>query len=351
MRSSEGRANAAAEIRPGHFVGRCGGVVTVRALLLLVALVTMLLPRELTVHQLLPLANAEESPGKRIALSFDDVPRGPGAFVAPAERPAMLIAALRAAGVEQAAFFVNPARIAPADGDARTIDAYVAAGHVIANHTNSHPHLSAMSAADYLTDIDRAEAWLRGRPGYRPWFRYPFLDEGGRDKAKRDAVRAGLAERGLSNGYVTVDGSDWHMEQLAVDARRAGKDIDLDALRDLYVETHLESAEFADRLAQRAIGSSPAHMLLLHETDLAALFVDDLVAALREAGWTIVTADAAFADPIYRALPDVPFANGTLTEMLAWEQDLPPPRWYERNDTAIAAPLFAARVLHEETRP
>ena len=46
--------------------------------------------------------------------------------------------------------------------------------------------------ASHWHTVDAAELWLKGRPGYRPWFRYPFLDEGGRDKAKRDAVREGL---------------------------------------------------------------------------------------------------------------------------------------------------------------
>jgi hypothetical protein len=34
-------------------------------------------------------------------------------------------------------------------------------------------------------------------------------------------------------------------------------------------------------------------MMLLHETDLAALYIGDLVRALRRAGWTVVSADAA----------------------------------------------------------
>ena len=73
----------------------------------------------------------------------------------------------------------------------------------------------------------------------------------------------------------------------------------------------------------------------------------DLVAALRRAGWTIVTADEAFADPVAAARPDVPVAQGTLTEALAWERGLPAPRWYARNDTRLADRLFAERVLHE----
>jgi peptidoglycan/xylan/chitin deacetylase (PgdA/CDA1 family) len=302
---------------------------------------------------LLPLAacatSAPEPSGKRIALTFDDVPRGPGAFLSQEERTRRLIGALRSARVRQAAFFVNPGFLENPEraGGEQRIAAYVAAGHVLANHSWSHPRLNAMSADAYLADIDRAEQWLRGRQGRRPWFRFPFLDEGGSDKAKRDAVRAGLAARGLRNGYVTVDGSDWNIERLTVDAVRAGKRIDMDALRDLYVETHVEAAEFYDALARRTIGRSPAHVLLLHETDLAALYVTDLVAALRARGWEIVTADEAYRDSLRTAKPNVPSAQGTLIEAMAWERGLPPPRWYERNNMRVAGALYAQRVLHE----
>ena len=90
-----------------------------------------------------------------------------------------------------------------------------------------------MAAEDYLADIDRAEAWLKPRAGHRPWFRFPFLNEGRQDKVKRDAIRAGLAARGLRNGYVTAESSDWHMETLTIAAKAAGKTMDMDALRDL----------------------------------------------------------------------------------------------------------------------
>ena len=284
---------------------------------------------------------------KRIALTFDDAPRAVGAFFTKQERARRLIASLKKARVEQAAFFVNPGNV-HAPGDEALVDSYVRAGHVIANHSFSHLHLNQLSAADYLADIDKAEVWLKPRHGYRPWFRYPFLDEGGKDKAKRDAVRVGLAARGLHNGYVTAEGSDWNIEQLAVDAKKAGKTIDMAALRDLYVETHVQAADFADALMVKTIGRSPPHVMLLHETDLAALYVADLVKALRADGWEIVTADTAYADPLKTAAPDVPSANGTLTELLAWEKGLPAPRWYERNDLRVANPLFAERVLHEK---
>lgn len=286
---------------------------------------------------------------KRIALTFDDVPRARGAFFTPDERTARLIAALKLARVRQAAFFVTPGNLARPDGvgGEQRINAYVRAGHVIANHSFSHQPLSTTATADYIADIDRAEAWLNGRNGRRPWFRFPFLNEGRGDKVKRDSVRAALKARGLRNGYVTVDGSDWNLEALTATAVAAGKSVDMAALRNLYVETMVEAADFNDRLARQTIGRSPAHVLLLHETDLAALFISDLVEGLRKAGWKIVTADQAFADPIGRAMPDVPSAQGTLTEALAWEKGLPAPRWYESIAPRVADPIFARRVLKE----
>lgn len=296
---------------------------------------------------LLALLSAPVAAQKRIALTFDDVPRGRGAFLSPDERTRMLIAALRKASVRQAAFFVNPGKLTDPVADQRRIRAYVAAGHVLANHSATHPALSDVTPQAYLADIDRAELWLKAQKGHRAWFRYPYLNEGRKDKAKRDAVRARLAARGLRNGYVTADGYDWHIEALAVKAVADGKAIDRAALRDLYVETQVGAAEFADALARKAIGRSPAHVLLLHETDLAALYIGDLVSALKARGWQIVTADAAYADPLAMEASryDTPSAQGTLTEMLAWAKGLPAPRWYERNDEALLTRLFDARVL------
>ncbi|HYJ30964.1 MAG TPA: polysaccharide deacetylase, partial [Allosphingosinicella sp.] len=50
---------------------------------------------------------APEQGRKRIAFSFDDVPRHDGAFFSPDERAAALIAALRRGRVRQAGFFVT----------------------------------------------------------------------------------------------------------------------------------------------------------------------------------------------------------------------------------------------------
>lgn len=290
---------------------------------------------------------------RRIAISFDDVPRNAGAWLTPDERTEMLIAELSQAAVRQAVFFVNPGALARPDGvggEAR-IAAYVAAGHVIANHGFSHMKLSDSGVDEYVADIDAAETWLADRPGHRPWFRFPFLDEGRADRVKRDAVRAALAQRGLSNGYVTIDASDWNVESLTIAAVAADTPMDRVRLRDHYLRAHVEAADFYDRLAVQTLGRSPAHILLLHETDVAALFIADLVAALRADGWTIISADEAYADPIAQVMSETPSAQGTLTEAMAWERGLPAPRWYRYNDVDLATARFHRDVLGLEDTP
>lgn len=295
-------------------------------------------------HENRPVTQSDGA--KRIALSFDDAPRGPGAFLDIDIRPQLLTDALKRAGVKQAAFFSNPGRIDPSNDAEAQLRTYSRAGHVLGNHTATHPILSDVTAERFLADIAAAELWLKPEKGYRPWFRFPQLDEGGKNVAKRDAVRAGLKAQGLRNGYVTADGWDWFLENLTVKAKNSGKRMDLNKLRDLYVETHIQSANFAEGLAQRTLGRSPAHMLLLHETDLAALYIEDLVAALRADGWTIITADEAYRDPMGRLPPPViADANGTLIQMLSWDKGTKGPRWFERNEPDVMTKLFNARVL------
>jgi peptidoglycan/xylan/chitin deacetylase (PgdA/CDA1 family) len=285
---------------------------------------------------------------KRIALSFDDVPRTPGAFMTPQQRTERLIAALRRARVAQAAFFINPGNLQQPWGAGREgqIAAYVRAGHVIGNHSYDHPHLSEIGAAAFVANIDQAAQWLNGRSGYRPWFRFPFLDEASRDIPAREAVRAALRERHLQNGYVTVDGMDWLLDQLINDAHSAGRAVDMNALRDLYIRILVESAEFSDRLARDALHRQPVQVVLMHETDIEALFVADAVAALRARGWRIVPIDQAFRDPIATAEPDSPYLSSRIGALASLpgqpQRELSPPS----NRVDLITQAFDREVLH-----
>ncbi|MEJ0058904.1 MAG: polysaccharide deacetylase family protein [Terricaulis sp.] len=255
-----------------------------------------------------PAPVAADAPRREIALTYDDSPRDPGPFMDGPERARRIVAGLREAGVAEAMFFANPGHITGPEGEAR-LRTFTDAGHVLANHSNTHPNLRDVTAEQYLADVAEADRVLRPMKGFVPIFRFPYLSEGDTVE-KRDAVRAGLIALGYAQGYVTTDSYDWRIDQLAREAVAAGKEIDMDALRDFYVRTAVESAGYYDRMAVAVLGRSPRHVMLLHETDLAAYFTPDLVAGLRADGWTIIPATEAFADPIATEMPNTLALSG-----------------------------------------
>ena len=249
-----------------------------------------------------------DAPQRQIALSFDDAPRGHGQLLSGRARTAKLIEALKRTGVKGAGFFVLTENVEKFGGGRARIEAYQAAGHVLANHTHSHPSLHRTEVDRFLEDVDRASGILSRFNDTTDLFRFPFLHEGDTHE-KRIAVRNGLAERGLRNAYVTVDTYDWYLQALVDEAIQAGHRLDRNTLCQVYVDTLVESVEFYDSIAQDVLGRSPRHVLLLHENDLAALFVDDLVIRLRELGWNIIPITDAYEDEIARSAPNTLFNN------------------------------------------
>jgi peptidoglycan/xylan/chitin deacetylase (PgdA/CDA1 family) len=259
-----------------------------------------------------PQADANSTPPppavREIAFTFDDAPMPDSQYMTGPARTERLIAALARADVNGAMIFSVGDPASSEQGRAR-LAAYAAAGHVIANHSNTHRSANRMSAEEFLADVGQADVTLRPMPGFRPFFRFPYLDAGETNE-KRDALRTGLTRMGYAHGYVTVDTWDWHMAGEVDAALAQGRDVDWDAVGEVYVDVLVRSAEFYDSAARRWLGRSPRHVMLLHENDLAALFIDDAAAALRARGWRIVSAERAFADPISRSAPDTLYLNG-----------------------------------------
>jgi peptidoglycan-N-acetylglucosamine deacetylase len=161
-------------------------------------------------------------------------------------------------------------------------------------------------------------------------------------------VRAGLRTMNYAQGYVTVDNYDWYLNALANSAKKAGQAIDEAALRDLYVEILVEAIEFYDGIAVKTLNRSPRHVLLLHENDLAVLFIGDLIAALRKRGWTIVTPEVAYADPIAEIEPDTLFLGQGRVAAIAHTKGVKPVDLvHEREDETVLDKIFAERVLKD----
>ena len=230
---------------------------------------------------------------KEIAITIDDAPMG-GTHLTGIERSQKIIQALKET-YTQATFFVNPKKMN--EEGIKRIDAYEKAQHLIANHSFSHHELNRVDAATYSEDIKKGHEALKHYTYFVKYFRFPYLREGDTQE-KRDGVRKTLKELGLKNGYVTVNTYDWHMNNLYQNAIKANRAVNMDEFKKIYIRILIDAANYYDKMAVDSLGRSPRHTLLLHENDLTAYFLKDLILALKKDGWSIITADYAYRDPI-----------------------------------------------------
>ncbi|WP_394203839.1 polysaccharide deacetylase family protein [Marinagarivorans algicola] len=255
-----------------------------------------------------------------IALSFDDAPTASSAVMSGVDRTTAIIKALKEGAVPDALFFVTTNNI-QIKGRER-LNQYVQAGYHLGNHSHAHLSANKVSVNDFMSDAYQAHLILKAYGSTEPYFRFPYLHYG-QNKEAVNALQSHLAELGYSNGYVTADNFDWYINAALVKAKKAGKTIDYERLGDLYVDVIWQGIMFYDGIAIKTLGRSPKHVLLLHENDVAALFLPKLIRHIKKMGWNIITPKQAYADPIAKIIPDVLFHKQGRVAALAHSKGMP----------------------------
>lgn len=235
-----------------------------------------------------------------------------------AERNQAILNALKAHRTK-AALFVIGRNIEDEEGK-KLLAAWDQAGHMIANHTYSHRNLNAPDADvnAYKDDILQADALLKQYPRFRKFFRFPFLKEGD-TAAKRDAVRTFLTEHGYRNGHVTIDASDWFIDQRLTARLKENPATDVKPYRNYYLRHMWERANYYNSLSRRVTDYQIRHTMLVHFNLLNALFLGDLIAMFIKKGWMPIDAELAFNDKVFAAQPNVLPAGESLIWSLAKE--------------------------------
>jgi peptidoglycan/xylan/chitin deacetylase (PgdA/CDA1 family) len=251
-----------------------------------------------------------------IAFTFDDGPHtSDGPRLNAQQRNTAMLAALAKHKVK-AALFVTCGNGADTPAGLALARAWGDAGHVVGNHTMTHPDLHKTALPDYQREIMDCDRIISGLPGYRKWFRFTFLREGNTPE-KRDGMRAFLARENYRNAYVSLDTSDWRLNDKLVELLKRDPQADVSAIRSAYLG-HIKQRALAYRaLSQQLQGRDIAQVILLHHNLINAMWLDDVIAMFREMGWTITTPQAAFADPVYALAPDRPVAGQSLLLSMA----------------------------------
>jgi peptidoglycan/xylan/chitin deacetylase (PgdA/CDA1 family) len=149
------------------------------------------------------------------------------------------------------------------------VRAMAAAGHRVANHSDTHPDFTTLTASQQVAQLDRAEAVIRGLTGAttHPWFRFPF---GASNPAAIDTVN--------DQGYGCIG---WTVDTLGWKGTSGGQSVDS------VVDRVLDTAR-AGQIVLMHVGANPDD-----GTTLDADALPRIIDGLRAAGYRFVTLDAA----------------------------------------------------------
>lgn len=231
-----------------------------------------------------------------IALSLDDAPTPGTALFSGIDKTKAIIQKLQEVNSPAIGIFALGINAQGAQNRER-LRMYGEAGHILANHSYSHYRLKDVTAQAFVEDIQKAHECLSSLPNFRPLFRFPFLCKG-KDTQQRQEVMQALKDMGYRAGYVTVNNHDYYINKLVLEAVEVGKQIDYEKLKKVYINILWDFIETYGRLARKVLKRKVKHVLLLHENDLAALFIGDLIEHIRKQGWSVIAIEDAYKDPI-----------------------------------------------------
>jgi peptidoglycan-N-acetylglucosamine deacetylase len=266
----------------------------------------------------------EPPPGREIAVTFDDLPFGGpdlGLSRVRAENEAIL-ATLRREGVP-ATGFVNEGKLyVPGEIDARAalLERWLEAGEELGNHTFSHLSLRDTPVPAFEEDLVRGETvtrWLAGRHGGRlRYFRHPFLHTGPTLEARRDFERF-LAARGYTVAPVTIENSDYIFSRVYNEMKTKGDAGGMRRTADAYLHFTEAQLDFWEGVAREVVGRPIRHVLLLHDNELNAGHLGELLALLRRRGYRFIPLEEALRDEAYR-LPDTYAGRSGVSWLYRW---------------------------------
>lgn len=259
-----------------------------------------------------------------MAVTIDDLPAAGSPVPAWSEARVLetIASALRAHHVPRVVGFFSGGNTDGAPATRAALEAWLASGFLLGNHTFSHLSASAVSAKTFEADVARDQAvidHLQAAQSHSTYFRYPYLERGGPAKERR--IRSYLSKHAYRIADVSVDFEDWAFSEAYGRCTAAG---DADALRELrasYLDDALRELDFARRSLQRVAGRDVPLVLLLHANFMTAQMLDALLSQYERAGVRFIPLSEALADRIY-GQAQARHGDGSLLDKVMRERQL-----------------------------
>jgi peptidoglycan/xylan/chitin deacetylase (PgdA/CDA1 family) len=287
------------------------------------------------------LASAPSTRAQQVAITFDDLPsHGPlPAGTTREDVTRKILAAFKEAGVPEVYGFINAGKLQQHPEDLKVLQLWREAGQPLANHTFEHMSLNSNTVEAFEDNVEKDEPSLRDLMGKKDWhwFRYPYLNEGN-TLEKRRAARAYLKAHHYRIAQVTLDFEDyaWNPAYARCSDKKDEKTIAW--LRQSYLDTATEYMKLGRQFSQQIFHRDIKHVLLMHIGAFDAEMLPQLLAQMKQQGFTFITLKKAESDPAYKTDPDTPFDDGdTLLGQIVGARHLEAPPHAEKPMKELAA--------------
>jgi len=272
---------------------------TIRSILLL-SLCSLLATSSLSLAQEKKSGSKASNEKKQIAITFDELPAARS--FGEVDREAinyLILTALKKYEVKATGFVV-----ADQIGDSYDIlGQWLNDGHSLGNLTLSGQDYNRLGPEQFIRDIRKGdealESMLSGFGQKMRYFRYPYLHYGDTQERRR---QAGLFLD--AQGYVvcpaTVVPEDYLYNLQLTKLGKKPDSVKYENLMNEYINHVLDELERQERLGKDIMDRPIKQILLLRTNRLNAVYLDELLGALKSMGYEFVTLDSALRDKVYQ---------------------------------------------------
>lgn len=243
------------------------------------------------------------SPGKKankkMAITFNELPaaRGFGDVDVKAVNY-LILQALKKHNVKAAGFVVGENIGAEFD----LLGEWLNDGHILGNMTYANQDLNDLGIEQFISDIklgaETIEPMLSGFGQKHRYFRYPYLHYGPSVEAKEEVTRY-IDHMKYIVAHASIVPEDYVYNMTLQKLGKVPDSAAFVTLLNEYINHVLDEVEREEALAQELEGRPVKQILLLRANRLNAVYLDDLLTALEDMGYSFITLDEALNDDVY----------------------------------------------------
>lgn len=271
------------------------------------------------------LENKKSQP-KEICITFDELPAAEGFGGVDYEAVSyLIIEALKKHEVKAIGFVVG----AQMQGKHDIVGEWLNEGHMLGSMTYSNQDYHELGIKQFLREVklgaESLEEMLSGFGQKKRYFRFPYLHYGMTVQGKRQVT---MFLESLDN--ISVPASVLPEDYLYnLRLTKMGKQPDsaqFDVLLNEYVNHVIDELERSERVAKEIAGRRVKQILILQANRLNAVYLDEMLGAIKAMGYQFITIDQALKDKIYSET-EAYFGTrrlGWLDRILASDPDLLP---------------------------